>query len=191
MKSIGLSKIINIYIFFLISCTQNYRDLKEESKEPNASLRFLNFFRIEYKGIGTKKWEIIAEEAYIYNSEKTNEPIKIIVYNFSFKQFLPSEAFIKSKKALLDYNENIIYLSEDSFFEDKSLTITGNNLKYDLEKEILYSDSEIEIWKDNNKIKCLKGIYYEKKEGVQKCKKPQGQIFQKRNQQTSTKDYFF
>lgn len=191
MKLIELSKLVKIYLIFLLFCIQKHSILKEESKEPYASSRFSNFYRIEYKGIGIKKWELSADEAYIYNAEKTNEILRIIVYNFSFKQFLPSQANIKSQKASIDYIEKIMYISTGAIYEDNTITIKGNELKYDLEKEILSSDLETEIIKGNNKIKCLKGIYYNKKEEIQKCKKPEGQIFQNKAKQTSTKEYFF
>ncbi|MFN3603670.1 MAG: LPS export ABC transporter periplasmic protein LptC [Leptonema sp. (in: bacteria)] len=170
---------------------QSYPTLKEEEKEPFANLRISKFHRIHYKGLGIKKWELNSEEAYIYNEQKTNEVYKIIVYEFSFEQFLPSKAYLQSKKAVLDYKNNQLYLIGDSEYKDTELMVSGNELYYNLENEVLFTDSEVEIKKDKNKIQCLKGIYYSKKEGIQKCKKPKGQLLQNRDKKDTNNNFFF
>jgi hypothetical protein len=100
MNWIDWSKVKIFYLFFLliISCKDEYPILKEESRETFANLRFSNFRKIQYKGIGIKKWELQSEEAYIYQDENQQKVKKIIVYNFTFEQFLPEKAFFKAKK---------------------------------------------------------------------------------------------
>lgn len=195
MRLIELLKTNRIYKFLLIfffSCTQKHPILQEEGKEPFATLRFSNFHRIHYKGIGIKKWELNAQEAYIYNDQKTNEILKIILYDFEFHQKIPSETFITSKKGYIDYKENKMYISGDSSYQDNEISVKGNELSYDLEKEILSSEKEVVISKKGNNIKCLKGIYYSKKEEIQICKKPSGQILQKNYKENNdNKNFFF
>lgn len=195
MKLIELLKINKLYkllLLFFFSCSQQHPVLKEEGREPFATLRFSDFHRIQYKGIGIKKWELDAKEAYIYNDQKTNETLKIILYDLNFHQILPSETTIVSKKAYVDYKENKMYIVGESSYKDKEILVKGSELSYDLEKEILSSDKEVTIIKKGNTIQCLKGLYYSKKEEIEICKKPSGQILQRKYKENNeNKNFFF
>jgi hypothetical protein len=100
MNWIDWSKVKIFYLFFLliISCKDEYPILKEESRETFANLRFSNFRKIQYKGIGIKKWELQSEEAYVYQDENQQNVKKssyiILRSNNSYQKRL----FLKQKK---------------------------------------------------------------------------------------------
>lgn len=187
---------VNFYLLIfliLLFCKNDYPVLKEESREKLANLRFSNFKRIQYKGIGLKKWELRSEESYIYNNND-NQIEKIIVYNFIFEQFIPNKVTFKSNKAILDYKSNKMYLEGNAEYYDKEITIYSNSLIYDMEKDILDTKVPVKIKRKNIETDCLKGLYYSKKEEIQICRNPAGKIFQeklKQNNQNEQNNFFF
>jgi len=188
MNWIDWSKVKIFYLFFLliISCKDEYPILKEESRETFANLRFSNFRKIQYKGIGIKKWELQSEEAYVYQDKNQQNVKKIIVYNFTFEQFLPEKAFFKAKKAVLDQQENKMFLEGDAEFSDKEIQLKSDSLIYEVEKGILDTEHPVILKRKNTELKCLKGLYYDKKNDLQICRKPAGTIIQ--NNRTQNKD---
>ncbi|GIX41807.1 MAG: hypothetical protein KatS3mg129_1540 [Leptospiraceae bacterium] len=196
MNWIGLLKVSIVFIIFsliILNCQNDYPILKEESKEKFANLRFSNFKRIQYKGIGIKKWELNSKEAYIYQEEKTQTLQKIIVYNFEFKQYLPQEANFKAKKAVLDYIKNIMYLEGNAEYKDKEVVLQSDFLIYNLEKAILDTNIPVIIKRKNSEVKCLKGLYYDKDKDIQICRNPAGKMIQPQNQtkQNEANENFF
>jgi len=196
MNWIDWSKVKIFYLFFLliISCKDEYPLLKEESRETFANLRFSNFKKIQYKGIGIKKWELQSEEAYVYQDENQQKIKKIIVYNFTFEQFLPEKAFFKAKKAVLDQQENKMFLEGDAEFSDKEIQLKSDSLTYDMEKGIIDTDHTVILKRKNTELKCLKGLYYDKKNDLQICRSPAGTIIQNNRTQKNkdeTNNFFF
>ncbi len=196
MNWIDWSKVKIFYIFFLLilSCKDENPILKEESREIFANLRFSNFKKTHYKGTGIKKWELQSEEAYIYQDENQQNVKKIIVYNFTFQQYLPEKAFFKAKKAVLDQQENTMFLEGDAEFSDKEIQLKSDSLTYEIEKGILNSDNLVILKRKNTELKCLKGLYYDKNNGLQICRSPAGTIIQNNRTQKNkdeTNHFFF
>lgn len=193
MTWIDLLKVSVILLLFFNYCTQDYKLLKEESREQYANLRFSKFKRIEYKGIGIKKWELTSEEAYFYQEEKTEELQKIIVYNFTFNQFLPQPSTFKAEKAYLDYSNEIMKLEGNAEYQDKEIILKSNYLEYNLKNDILNSNEKVSIKRKGSELDCLNGFYYNKIENIQICRKPSGKYIQPKikNEQNKQNDFFF
>lgn len=193
MNWIGLLRINVIGIILFISCTESYKILKEESREPYASLRFSNFKRIEYKGIGLKKWEILAEEAYLYQEDKTNELQKIIVYKFTFQQYLPKPSTLIADKANIDYLGEKMKLEGNAEYQDEEMMLKSQYLEYDLKSDILDTKQNVWIKRKGTELECLNGFYYNKMNGLQICRKPSGKYLHrdKKKEQNKQNDFFF
>ncbi len=193
MNWIDLLKVNGIFLLLFISCGENYKILKEESKEPYASLRFSNFKRMEFKGIGTIKWELAAEEAYFYQEEKTNELQKIVVYNFKFNQIIPEPSIIKADKASIDYQNEIMKLEGNAEYQDKEIFLKSNYLEYNMKDEILNTIEKVTIKRRDSELDCLNGFYYNKLEKIQICRKPFGKYIQqnRKKEKNNQNDFFF
>lgn len=165
-------------VLLAFSCKEKYPVLKEEYREPFANMRFYRFERTEYRTFGEIKWKLRGEEAYIYIDQKNQKPAKIILYDFEFEQFFPEKAFASSKKATLDYASQTLQIQERAYYRDEEYEFEGSSFDYAMDHGILQSHGEVKMKKKDMETVCQKGVFYDRNQNLQICRKPKGTYIQ-------------
>lgn len=164
-----------LIILTLVCCNPEADLLKETSREPNATLRFANFRRTQYKGVGGIKWDLKASEAFIYQVDEKVD--RVVVYDFSLDQTDKQDPlFISAKRGEINYQTGNMTIEGDVYLKDKEGTITSQRLEYNLEKKVADSKNTVTLNRKGLTTQCMGGVYYDRSSNRTVCRRPKGSV---------------
>lgn len=164
-----------LVILTLVRCNPEADLLKETSREPNATLRFANFRRTQYKGVGGIKWDLKASEAFIYQVDEKVD--RVVVYDFSLDQTDKQDPlFISAKRGEINYQTGNMTIEGDVYLKDKEGTITSQRLEYNLEKKVADSKNTVTLNRKGLTTQCMGGVYYDRSSNRTVCRRPKGSV---------------
>ncbi|MBW7856714.1 MAG: LPS export ABC transporter periplasmic protein LptC [Leptonema sp. (in: Bacteria)] len=162
-------------VLMFIGCNPEADLLKETSREPNATLRFANFRRTQYKGVGGIKWDLKASEAFIYQVEEKVD--RVVVYDFSLDQHDAQDPlFVSAKRGEINYKTGNMTIEGDIYLKDKEGTITSQRMEYNLEKKIADSKDPVTLNRKGLTTECMGGVYYDRSSNRTVCRRPKGSV---------------
>ncbi len=156
---------ILLLVFLFMSCNNKDNVIKKVNIQ-GIDLRptINNFSLIKIKN-GKISWKIEAKEAIIDDKENI-----VIIKNGSFRVYDTNNknlniANVKFESAKYNNNtENIMFLGENIINTVENEKIIAYDINYISKENKIYSEKEIEIYKDNN---IIKGIGFETFDGFQ------------------------
>lgn len=167
--------LLSVLVLAFLGCGRDAELLKETSREPNATLRFANFRRTQYSGTGALKWDLRAEEAFIYQINDTVD--RIVVYGFELNQPDATDPLlISADRGELNHQTGSLTVEGNIRLKDKDGTIESQRLHYDTEKKIASSDDPVTVNRKGLHTVCQGGIYFERLKDRLICRSPQGTV---------------
>jgi len=159
----------------LAGCNPEADLLKETTREPNATLRFANFRRTLYRGTGGMKWDLRAQEAFIY--QKEDEVDRIVVYGFELDQADGADPlFISADRGELNQKTGTLVVEGNIVLRDKEGTIQSQRLTYNTEKKIADSKDPVTVNRKGLHTVCNAGIFFERAGDRLICRSPRGTV---------------
>lgn len=155
-------------------CSDAYREIKEDVREPDATIRITDFVRESVAVDGRRAWIVRAKEAFLFQDGEQME--RIVAYDFSFTQYdennRPADLLI-ADRGEVDYNSDLIRLSGNVRYDSANgRRVTGESMEYDRLSQIASSDGPLTIIDRASTVRCERGAEIDNENNRQVCRGP-------------------
>lgn len=155
-------------------CSDAYREITEDVREPDATIRITDFVRESVAVDGRRAWIVRAKEAFLFQDGDQME--RIVAYDFSFTQFdennRPADLLV-ADRGEVDYNSDLIRLSGNVRYDSANgRRVTGDSMEYDRLSQIASSDAPLTIIDRASTVRCERGAEIDNENNRQVCRGP-------------------
>ncbi len=156
------------------ACSDAYREISEDVREPDATIRITDFVRESVAVDGRRAWIVRAKEAFLF--QNGDEMQRIVAYDFSFTQYdennRPADLLV-AERGEVDYNSDLIRLSGNVRYDSANgRRVIGESMEYDRIAQIASSDSPLTIIDRGSTVRCERGAEIDNENNRQVCRGP-------------------